>query len=58
MGELLQKSYLFLTDGNFLKAFASKGRFKETLMNMQIKISLNQNTALLGAVHFAIDKVK
>ncbi|WP_368030041.1 glucokinase [Arcobacter sp. s6] len=57
-GGIAPKILPFLTDGNFLKAFASKGRFKETLMNMQIKISLNQNTALLGAVHFAIDKVK
>lgn len=57
-GGIAPKILPFLTDGNFLKAFAAKGRFKETLMNMQIKISLNQNTALLGAVHFAIDKVK
>ncbi len=57
-GGIAPKILPFLLDGNFLKAFADKGRFKETLMNMQIKISLNQNTALLGAVHFAIDKVK
>jgi glucokinase len=57
-GGIAPKILPFLLDGNFLKAFAAKGRFKETLMNMQIKISLNQNTALLGAVHFAIDKVK
>jgi glucokinase len=57
-GGIAPKILPFLLDGNFLKAFSAKGRFKETLMNMQIKISLNQNTALLGAVHFAIDKVK
>jgi len=57
-GGIAPKILPFLTDGNFLKAFAAKGRFKETLMNMQVRISLNQNTALLGAVHFAVDKFR
>lgn len=57
-GGIAPKILPFLTDGNFLKAFVAKGRFKETLMNMQVKISLNQNTALLGAVHYAVDKFR
>ena len=57
-GGIAPKILPFLLDGNFLNAFAAKGRFQETLINMQIKISLNQNTALLGSAHFAIDKVK
>jgi glucokinase len=57
-GGIAPKILPFLSHGNFLKAFAAKGRFKETLMNMQVKISLNQNTALLGAVHFAVDKFR
>ena len=56
-GGIAPKILPFLTDGNFLNAFINKGRFKQTLSNMEVKISLNQNTALLGAVHFAIDKV-
>ena len=57
-GGIAPKILPFLQDGTFLKAFAAKGRFKETLMNMQVKISLNQDTALLGAVHFAVDKFR
>ena len=57
-GGIAPKILPFLSDGTFLKAFAAKGRFKETLMNMQVKISLNQDTALLGAVHFAVDKFR
>ena len=56
-GGIAPKILPFLTDGNFLNTFINKGRFKKTLSNMEVKISLNQNTALLGAVHFAIDKV-
>ena len=57
-GGIAPKILPFLLDGNFLNAFAAKGRFQETLINMQIKISLNQNTALLGSAHFAVDKVR
>lgn len=56
-GGIAPKILPFLLNGNFLNAFVNKGRFKETLKNMQIKISLNQNTALLGAAHFGVDKV-
>lgn len=56
-GGIAPKILPFLTDGNFLNTFINKGRFKKTLSNMEVKISLNQNTALLGAAHFAIDKV-
>ena len=57
-GGIAPKILPFLIDGNFLKAFCAKGRFKKTLLNMEIKISLNQNTALLGAANFAVDKLK
>jgi glucokinase len=54
-GGIAPKILPFLLDGLFLNAFVSKGRFKETLQNMQIKISLNPQTALLGAAHFGVD---
>lgn len=41
----------------FLNAFFSKGRFEELLRSMQLKVSLNQETALLGAARFAYDKL-
>jgi len=55
-GGIAPKILPFLLDGAFLNAFVSKGRFKEMLEKMQIKVSLNPKTALLGAAHFAIDK--
>ena len=41
----------------FLNAFASKGRFEEMLRGIEVKVSLNQETALLGAARFAFDKL-
>lgn len=55
-GGIAPKILPFLLDGTFFKAFISKGRFQERLQNMQIKISLNPKTALLGAAHFSVDK--
>jgi len=51
-GGIAPKILPFLQDGTFLNTFINKGRFKNTLKNMQIKIALNQNTALLGAAYF------
>lgn len=56
-GGIAPKILPFLLDGNFLDAFMSKGRFKELLQGMRVKISLNQQTALIGAAHYAADKL-
>ena len=40
-----------------MHSFASKGRFEELLSGMQVKIALNPDTALLGAAHFAVDRL-
>lgn len=40
-----------------MKGFVNKGRFEEMLRGMQVKISLNPETALLGATHFALDRL-
>ena len=55
-GGIAPKIMPFLTDGTFLNAFLNKGRFVKLLKNIDIKISLNENTALLGAMQFAKDK--
>ncbi len=47
---------LFL-DGHFMKGFLSKGRFNDMLEQMEVKLSLNPDTALLGAAHFASDRL-
>jgi glucokinase len=56
-GGIAPKILPFLVDGTFLNAFISKGRFKGMLEKMEIKVSLNQETALLGAAHFTADKL-
>lgn len=41
----------------FLNAYASKGRFEEMLRGVEVKASLNQETALLGSARYAFDKL-
>lgn len=48
--EVMKKDY-------FMNGFVTKGRFEEMLRGMQVKISLNSETALLGAAHYAADKL-
>lgn len=43
--------------GHFMNGFAGKGRFEEMLRGMQVKMALNAETALLGAAHFAADRL-
>lgn len=56
-GGIAPKILPMLTDGNFMKAFTAKGRFKEMLGSMRVRVSLNQETALFGAAHFTVDKL-
>ena len=57
-GGIAPKILSVLEKGDFLDSFVSKGRFKELLLNMQVKVSLNVETALFGAAHFANDLLK
>jgi len=41
---------------HFMKGFLSKERFKERLQEMQVRLSLDPETAVLGAAHYAFDK--
>ncbi len=41
---------------HFLESFLEKGRFQSLLETMEVKISLEDKTALLGAAYFARDK--
>ncbi len=56
-GGIAPKILPILTNHYFMDGFASKGRFEELLRGMQVKIALNQETALLGAAHFALDRL-
>ena len=42
-----------LTDGRFMEAFADKGRFRELLERVPVRVILNDRTALLGAARAA-----
>jgi glucokinase len=55
-GGIAPKILPFLQDGDFLSNFISKGRFQSMLEKISVKVSLNPETALMGAAHFAADK--
>jgi glucokinase len=55
-GGIAPKILPIMTDSVFMDAFVDKGRFQELLRGMPVKISLNPETALLGAAHYAVDK--
>jgi len=56
-GGIAPKILPIMTNDHFLNGFATKGRFEDLLRGMQVRISLNTETALLGAIHFAVDKL-
>jgi glucokinase len=56
-GGIAPKILPLMRGDTFINAFADKGRFEEMLRKMEVKISLNPQTALLGAAHFATDKL-
>jgi glucokinase len=56
-GGIAPKILPFLQNQNFMNAFTAKGRFENMLREMQVKVSLNQETALFGAAHFAKDRL-
>ena len=56
-GGIAPKILPVLSNNHFMNGFLSKGRFNELLQAMQVKISLNSETALLGAAHFAFDRL-
>ncbi|HSL91842.1 MAG TPA: glucokinase, partial [Candidatus Limnocylindrales bacterium] len=43
-----------LSEGTFLDAFRAKGRFREFLSELPVKVVLDDRAALLGAAHYAM----
>jgi len=56
-GGIAPKILPVIREEYFMNAFVSKGRFEEMLRGMQVRVSLNPKTALLGAAHFAVDRL-
>ncbi len=56
-GGIAPKILCDMTKERFMNGFTAKGRFREMLQGMQVKISLNPETALLGAAHYAQDRL-
>ncbi|HHH20181.1 MAG TPA: glucokinase [Campylobacterales bacterium] len=56
-GGIAPKILSVLQEGTFMRAFVAKGRFEEMLKAIEVKVSLNDETALLGAAYFARDKL-
>jgi glucokinase len=52
-GGIAPKILSFLKRGRFIESFLNKGRLREILIRMPVRISLNEETALLGAAHLA-----
>ena len=56
-GGIAPKILPVLANNHFMNGFLSKGRFNEMLQAMQVKVSLNTETALLGAAYYARDRL-
>ncbi|MDM5263219.1 glucokinase [Sulfurovum sp. XTW-4] len=56
-GGIAPKILQILANNHFMNGFLSKGRFNEMLQAMQVKVSLNPETALLGAAYYAHDRL-
>jgi len=56
-GGIAPKILPILQNGSFMQAFSAKGRFQSLLETLPVKVSLNPETALLGAAHYAKDRL-
>jgi glucokinase len=52
-GGIAPKIMPMLTGGAFVKGFLAKGRLNEILKRIEVRVSLNPATGLLGAAHYA-----
>jgi glucokinase len=52
-GGIAPKILPMLTAGAFVKGFLAKGRLNEILKRIEVRVSLNPATGLLGAAHYA-----
>lgn len=53
-GGIAPKIIWKLKDGTFMEAFKDKGRLSEVVVNIPVKVIMNDRAALLGAAHYAL----
>src|SRR5262249_41619834 len=56
-GGLAPKVLPFLHRDRFMRSFLDKGRLGEILKQIPVRVSLNEDTALLGAAHLAASMI-
>lgn len=52
-GGIAPKILEIIRQGEFMESFRAKGRFANLLTSIPVKVVLNDNTALLGSIHYA-----
>ncbi|MGH7879538.1 MAG: glucokinase [Candidatus Binataceae bacterium] len=57
-GGIAPKILPVLRGGGFIRAFLDKGRLRATLEQIPVQVSLNEDTALIGAANFAAAMVR
>jgi glucokinase len=53
-GGIAPKILPMLRNGDFVKAFVDKGRFRQMLEGIEVSVALNPHAPLIGAAHFAL----
>ncbi len=56
-GGIAPKILPLLQEGDFVRAFADKGRFEALLREIPLRLSLEPKSALLGAMHYAAHRL-
>jgi glucokinase len=56
-GGIAPKIIRKLTDGTFMAAFAAKGRYREMLELIPVKVAMNPRAPLLGAARYAAERL-
>ncbi len=57
-GGIATKNIRNIQDGNFMQGFLSKGRYKDMLQELSVKVCLNTEAALIGALEVAKRKLQ
>jgi glucokinase len=52
-GGIAPKNLAVLSNGSFLRGFTDKGRFSDLMRSLSVRVSLDPQTALLGAAQYA-----